>query len=107
MSDEIASAELQRLLGINKVAPNDLAKRGIDKRGNKRGTFVLEASVSDYCNQLRDSGEQRVLDLCQSKRARTRLALSCHSRGGCLPFLWGGQAALTERGAHARAGAAS
>ena len=30
---------MQRLLGVNKVAPSDLAKRGIVQRGDKRGTY--------------------------------------------------------------------
>jgi hypothetical protein len=33
--DEITSASMQRLLGVNKVALNDLAKRGIAKRGER------------------------------------------------------------------------
>ena len=38
-----------RLLGINKSGLGELAARGIVKRGQKRGTFELEASVSGYC----------------------------------------------------------
>lgn len=36
MEGEITSAAMQRLLGVNKVALNDLAKRGIAIRGKKR-----------------------------------------------------------------------
>ena len=49
MDSEIASAELQRLLGINKSALSELAQDGIVVRGEKRGTYKLEASVSGYC----------------------------------------------------------
>ena len=49
MSDEIASSELQRLLGINKSALSEFAQDGIVVRGEKRGTYKLEASVSGYC----------------------------------------------------------
>jgi phage terminase Nu1 subunit (DNA packaging protein) len=59
MSDEIASAELQRLLGINKSALSELAQDGIVERGEKRGTDQLEASVSGYCKHLRDVASAR------------------------------------------------
>jgi hypothetical protein len=49
MSDEIASSELQRLLGINKSALSEFAQDGIVVRGEKRGTYKLEALVSGYC----------------------------------------------------------
>ena len=53
MDNQLSSAEMQRLLGVNRTALNDLAKRGIVVRGEKRGTYDLEASVSGYCNHLR------------------------------------------------------
>jgi len=46
--DEIASVALQRLLGVSKVALNDLAKRGIVQRGERKGSYDLQASVSGY-----------------------------------------------------------
>jgi hypothetical protein len=46
MKDEIASVELQRLLGINKSVLGELAQKGIVKRGSKRGTYLLQESVS-------------------------------------------------------------
>jgi hypothetical protein len=49
MDSDISSSGLQALLGINKVALNDLAKRGIVERGDKRGFYKLEASMSGYC----------------------------------------------------------
>jgi hypothetical protein len=39
MENEITSAAMQHLLGIGKVALNDLSKRGIAVRGEKRGTY--------------------------------------------------------------------
>jgi hypothetical protein len=42
MSDEIASAALQRLLGISKCVLSELAQRGIVKRGDKRGKLLEE-----------------------------------------------------------------
>jgi CBS domain-containing protein len=40
-ADRITSAKLQALLGVGKVALNDLAKRGIVKRGERKGTYAL------------------------------------------------------------------
>jgi phage terminase Nu1 subunit (DNA packaging protein) len=59
MDTDIPSADLQRLLGVARTALNDLAKRGIVKRGDKRGTFVLETSVTGYCNHLRNMASAR------------------------------------------------
>jgi hypothetical protein len=67
MSDEIAAAALQRLLGINKSALSELVKKGIVLRGKKRGFYELEASVSRYCAQLREIAsphENAVVGLC-------------------------------------------
>ena len=52
MDSEITSAAMQKLLGIGKVALNDLAKRGIAVRGEKRGTYRIE-TVTRYCEHLR------------------------------------------------------
>ena len=46
MNKEITSAAMQHLLGINKVALNDLAKRGIIKRGGRKGTFDLQMQLT-------------------------------------------------------------
>jgi hypothetical protein len=40
MDSEIASGALQRLLGVNKVALNELAKRGIVTRGRSSTSFA-------------------------------------------------------------------
>ena len=53
MSDEIASAKLQQLLGVNKSTLSELAQKGIIERGAKHGFCKLEASVSGYCAHLR------------------------------------------------------
>ena len=59
MSDEIASAPLQRLLGINMSVLNELVANGIVLRGEKRGTYKLEPSVSGYCEHLREQAAGR------------------------------------------------
>jgi hypothetical protein len=41
-----------RLLGVGKPALSELAVRGIVHRGEKRGTYLLEGSVSGYCRYL-------------------------------------------------------
>ena len=43
MRDEIASAVLQRLIGVNKSVLAELVTRGIVQRGEKRGTYKLDA----------------------------------------------------------------
>ena len=70
MDEEIASGVVQRLLGVGKVALNDLAKRGIVVRGGKRGTYDLEASVSGYCGHLRAMAAGRGGDAGADARAR-------------------------------------
>jgi len=40
MVSEITSGAMQRLLGVNRVALNDLAKRGVVKRGGAQGREV-------------------------------------------------------------------
>ncbi len=46
MSEELTSAVPQRFLGINKSVLSELVSRGIIKRREKRGTYLLEASVA-------------------------------------------------------------
>jgi len=36
---------------VNRTALNDLVKRGIVQRGEKRGSYALEPSVVGYCAQ--------------------------------------------------------
>ena len=52
MGNTISMAALQRLLGVGKPALSELAVRGIVHRGEKRGTYLLEGSVSGYCRYL-------------------------------------------------------
>jgi phage terminase Nu1 subunit (DNA packaging protein) len=70
MSDEIASGAMQKLIGVNKVALNDLAKRGIVKRGERKGTYALQASVSGYCEHLRSMAAGRGGEAGASARER-------------------------------------
>ena len=58
MDSEITSAAMQKLLGIGKVALNDLAKRGIAVRGEKRGTYRIE-TITRYCEHLRKTSARR------------------------------------------------
>ena len=86
MNTEIPSGAMQWLLGVNKVAPNDLAKRGIVVRGRKRGTYAVEASVSGYCHHLRDMAAGRGGEHAAEARARARAGTGrpCGSQGGQL-----------------------
>lgn len=59
MDELVSTAHLQRLLRIGKPLLTELAARGIVKRGPKRGTFELEASVGCYCAHLRDMASAR------------------------------------------------
>jgi phage terminase Nu1 subunit (DNA packaging protein) len=70
MNTDIPSADLQRLLGVARTALNDLAKRGIVVRGDKRGTYKLEASVAGYCQHLREAAAGRGSDAGADARAR-------------------------------------
>jgi phage terminase Nu1 subunit (DNA packaging protein) len=70
MSDEIASAPLRRLLGINRSVLNELVANGIVLRGEKRGTYKLEPSVSGYCEHLREQAAGRGGDAGVGARAR-------------------------------------
>jgi hypothetical protein len=53
MEREVTAAELQKLIGVNKVALADLAKRAVIVRGDKRGTYTVE-SVTSYCQASRE-----------------------------------------------------
>jgi hypothetical protein len=59
MDSEITSAALQRLLGINKSVLSDLVARKIVKPGRKRGSYMRGASVSGYCQHLREQASGR------------------------------------------------
>jgi len=70
MKAEIASAALQRLLGINKSVLGELAQKGIIVRGEKRGSYALQASVSCYCEHLREQAAGRGGEAGADVRAR-------------------------------------
>ena len=59
MDTDITSGAFQRLIGVGKVALNDLANRGVVIRGSKRGTYALEPSVAGYCAHLREQASGR------------------------------------------------
>jgi DNA-binding GntR family transcriptional regulator len=66
MDSEITSGA--RLIGVNKVTLNDLAKRGIVVRGERKGTYLVEPSVASYCQQ----GETLKMWLMAALRVKTR-----------------------------------
>jgi terminase small subunit / prophage DNA-packing protein len=109
MKDEIASAALQRLLGINKSVLGELAQKGIIVRGEKRGSYALQASVPRYCQHLREQAAGRGGEAGADVRARLGAAqadLAAEKvkamRGETLPTaeveaLWRGKRDLSAR----------
>jgi hypothetical protein len=63
---------MQRLLSVNKVALNDLAKRGIVVRGKKHGSYAV-ASVTRYCEHFQRACSCRG---CRSVKPRLLIASS-------------------------------
>ena len=57
MKDEVTSAVMQRLLGIDKSVLGELVEKGIAVRGAKRGSSRLE-TVTRYCAHLRDMASE-------------------------------------------------
>jgi phage terminase Nu1 subunit (DNA packaging protein) len=72
MDDEITSGATQKLIGVNRVALNDLAKRGIVKRGERKDTYAVEASVTAYCQHLRSMAAGRGGEAGADVRARRK-----------------------------------
>ena len=70
MHTDIPSADLQRLLGVARTALNDLANRGIVQRGERKGSYDLQASVSGYCQHLREQAAGRGGEAGADVRAR-------------------------------------
>jgi phage terminase Nu1 subunit (DNA packaging protein) len=68
MDSEITSAAMQKLLGVGKVALNDLAKRGIAVRGEKRGRYRPE-TITRYREHLRAEASARGGEAAQEARA--------------------------------------
>lgn len=74
MDSEITSSAMQKLIGVNKVTLNDLAKRGIVMRGERKGTYKLAPSVRGYCEYIRAMVARRGDE--SGAEARTRLGAS-------------------------------
>jgi phage terminase Nu1 subunit (DNA packaging protein) len=53
---EVTAASLCRLLGVTRNTLSDLSKRGIVVKGEKRGSYLLQPSVTGYCQHLRGQG---------------------------------------------------
>ena len=88
MNDVVTTTDLCRLLGVSRETLSKLAKRNIIKRGEKRGTYALQASVSGYSAHLRAEAAGRGGSTGADVRARLGAA----------------QAALTETKARQLAG---
>ena len=69
MDNEVSSSAMQKLVGVNKVALNDLAKRGIAFRGEKKGTYRLE-TMTRYVEHLRQQASGRGGEPGADARAR-------------------------------------
>jgi phage terminase Nu1 subunit (DNA packaging protein) len=68
------TAELARLFDTTAKTIADLGKRGIIVRGDKRGRWQLEPSVSGYVRHLREEAAGRGGDAGADARARLGLA---------------------------------
>jgi phage terminase Nu1 subunit (DNA packaging protein) len=71
MSDDatVTTSELARLLGVTPKTVAELAKGGIIERAG-RGRWLLEASVSGYCQHLREQAAGRGGESGADVRAR-------------------------------------
>lgn len=69
---------MQKLIGVKRVALNDLAARGIAVTGERKGTYRLEATVTAYCAHLREQasarGGEHAVEASASHAAETRRA---------------------------------
>jgi phage terminase Nu1 subunit (DNA packaging protein) len=70
MNNEVSSADLCGLLGVSRLTLSDLARRSIVVRGERSGTYRLEASVSGYCARLREQAAGRGGEDAAAARAR-------------------------------------
>jgi phage terminase Nu1 subunit (DNA packaging protein) len=70
MKSEVSSATLCRLLGVSRVTLADLARRGIIERSSKRGTWLLQPSVSGYVRHLLEEAAARGGEEAAQARAR-------------------------------------
>ena len=75
METEISAAGLRQLLGINKSVLSELAGKGIIAKGQKRGTYKLQASVRGYCQHLREQAAGRGGEAGADARARLGAAI--------------------------------
>jgi hypothetical protein len=74
MNDETVSAELQRLLGINKSVLGELAERGIVVRGSKRAATGSKPRSAAYCEHLRSMAASRGGEAGATARERLGVA---------------------------------
>jgi phage terminase Nu1 subunit (DNA packaging protein) len=70
MNHEATTAELCNLFGASRETLSNLAKRSIIVRGTKRGTWLLQPSVSGYVKHLREEAAARGGEDAAAARAR-------------------------------------
>jgi phage terminase Nu1 subunit (DNA packaging protein) len=70
MTDEMTTRALSELLGVSKQTLSELSKREIIVKGMKRGTWLLQPSVSGYVKHLREAAAARGGEAAQEARAR-------------------------------------
>jgi hypothetical protein len=72
MDNELSSSAMQKLLGVNKVALNDLAKRGIAIRGVSAASIrVIEPLCFEHARQFRLSSEGSTLQQIKQSGCRS------------------------------------
>jgi hypothetical protein len=66
--DEITTSALAKLLDTTAKTIADLGKRGIIEKSEKRGTWLLQLSVSGYVKHLREEAAARGGEPAQEAR---------------------------------------
>jgi hypothetical protein len=59
MDHAVTTGELCRSLGVSRETLSKFAKRGVIEKGSKRGTWMLQPSVSGYVRHLREEAAAR------------------------------------------------
>jgi phage terminase Nu1 subunit (DNA packaging protein) len=70
MDDEFTTLRLARLFDTTSKTIAKLGERGIIEKGEKRGTWLLQPSVSGYVKHLREEAAARGGEAAQEARAR-------------------------------------
>ncbi|MGH6866406.1 MAG: hypothetical protein ACREDO_09615 [Methyloceanibacter sp.] len=70
MVDEVTTRALSQLMGVSKQTLSELSKRDIIQKGTKRGTWLLQPSVSGCVKHLRQATAGRGGEGAQAARER-------------------------------------